>query len=66
MADQTFAPLVFVANTARQMWSARTWLTTPPSITAIGSHPFRTYSRMREPEVSLQSAIRRSSVSETE
>lgn len=59
MAVQTFAPVEFVANTGLPMWSARTKLTTPPSITAMGSQPFQTSSRISAPEVSLYSAIRR-------
>lgn len=49
MADQTFAPVEFVAKTGRPMWSARTKLTTPPSMTAMGSQPFQTYSRISAP-----------------
>mgnify|MGYP007055105265 CR=1 FL=1 len=39
---------------------------TPPSITATGSQPFQTYSRIKAPEVSLYSAIRRPWLSKTE
>jgi hypothetical protein len=66
VVDQTFTPVEFVAKTGRAMWSARTKLTTPPSITATGSHPFQTYSRMSAPVVSLYSAILRPSLSKTE
>ena len=48
------------------MWSARTNDTTPPSMTAIGSQTFQTYSRIRALEVSLYSAILRPSLSKTE
>jgi hypothetical protein len=66
VAVQTFTPLALVAKTGRPMWSARTKEITPPSITAIGSQPFQTYSRISAPEVSLYSAIRRPSLSKTE
>jgi hypothetical protein len=36
---------------------------TPPSITATGSHPFQTYSRISAPEVSLYLVILRPSES---
>jgi hypothetical protein len=49
-AVQTFTPVALVAKTGRPMWSARTKEMVPPSITAIGSHPFQTYSRIRAPE----------------
>jgi len=35
-------------------------------MTATGSHPFQTYSRISAPEASLYSAIRRPSLSKTE
>jgi hypothetical protein len=47
MAVQTFTPVEFVAKTGRPMWSARTKEMTPPSMTAIGSHPFRPSSRIK-------------------
>lgn len=39
---------------------------TSPSMTATESQPFQTYSRMRAPEVSLYSAMRLPSLSNTE
>jgi hypothetical protein len=66
VADQTFTPAEFVANTGLPMWSARTKEMTPPSITATGSQPFQTYSRIRAPEVSLYSAILGPLLSKTE
>ncbi len=36
VAVQTLTPLALVAKTGRPMWSARTKLTAPPSITAMG------------------------------
>jgi hypothetical protein len=56
---QTFTPLVLVAKTGRPMWSVRTKLVTPPSITAIGSQFSQTYSRISAPMARLYSAIRR-------
>jgi hypothetical protein len=57
VVDQTFTPAEFVAKTGREMWSARTKEMTPPSMTATGSHPFQTYSRISAPVPSLYSAI---------
>jgi hypothetical protein len=37
MAVQTFTPVELVAKTGRPMWSTRTKLTTPRSLTAMGS-----------------------------
>jgi hypothetical protein len=48
------------------MWSVRTRYTVPPSITATGSHPFQTYSRISAPVAWLYSAIRRPVLSNTE
>jgi hypothetical protein len=48
------------------MWSARTKEITPPSITAMGYQPFKTYSRISAQVVSLYSAILRPSLSKTE
>jgi hypothetical protein len=53
VAVQTFTPVELVANTGLPMRSARMKYTTPPSMTATGSQPFQTYSRISAPEVSL-------------
>ena len=58
VAVQVLTPLAFVAKTGRPMWSARTKEMTPPSMTATGSQPFQTYSRIA-PEVSWYLAMRR-------
>jgi hypothetical protein len=66
MAVQTLTPFALVAKTGRPMWSVLTKLITPPSMTATGSQPFQTYSRISAPVPSLYSAIRRPSESKTE
>jgi hypothetical protein len=48
------------------MWSARTKEMVPPSITATGAQPFRMGSRISAPVVSLYSAMRLPSESNTE
>jgi len=66
VAVQTFTPLALVAKTGRAIRSARTKEMTPPSMTATGSQPFQTYSRISAPVASLYSAIRRPWLSNTE